>query len=157
MRSTAQFDLRIAYDEAWTSRRRLRDLKKEIERLAKDIESKKTRLADDNFSQPRSGRRSCEDLEATLAERQIEHRKLHDACHSSNKARTQNECQHGYETVTAANLTGHYRPAHGRAADFARREFDDRDQRGEDRQGNWRDAAAGVALDRETARSWACT
>ena len=48
---------------------------------------------------------------------------------------------------------GHHRPAHRRAADAARRKFHDRHQRRENRQGNRRHAAAGLALDREAARA----
>ena len=54
MRSTAKFDLRIAYGDAMDKEAEIARLRKEIERLAKDIESKKARLADQTFL---SGRR----------------------------------------------------------------------------------------------------
>ncbi|MGA8025371.1 MAG: valine--tRNA ligase [Candidatus Acidiferrales bacterium] len=50
-------------------------LKKESERLAKDIESKKTRLADEAFLS-KAPAKIVEDLKATLASREIEHQKL---------------------------------------------------------------------------------
>ena len=46
-------------------------LKKESERLAKDIESKKTRLADEAFLS-KAPAKIVEDLKATLASREIE-------------------------------------------------------------------------------------
>ena len=52
-------------------------LKKEIERLAKDIESKKARLADETFLS-KAPPKIVDDLKATLAERIIEHQKLLD-------------------------------------------------------------------------------
>ena len=52
-------------------------LKKEIERLAKDIESKKARLADETFLS-KAPAKIVEDLKATLAAREIEHQKLRD-------------------------------------------------------------------------------
>jgi valyl-tRNA synthetase len=75
VRSTAQFDLRIAYGEGIDRQAEIAKLNKEGERLAKDIESKKNRLRDDNF-RSRAPAEIVRTLEATLAERQIEHQKL---------------------------------------------------------------------------------
>ncbi|HYL68681.1 MAG TPA: valine--tRNA ligase [Candidatus Limnocylindria bacterium] len=52
-------------------------LRKEIERLAKDIESKQKRLADEVFLS-KAPAKIVDDLKATLAARQIEHQKLLD-------------------------------------------------------------------------------
>jgi len=52
-------------------------LKKEIERLAKDIESKQSRLADEAFLS-KAPPKIVDELRATLAARQIEHQKLID-------------------------------------------------------------------------------
>ncbi|HXJ18193.1 MAG TPA: valine--tRNA ligase [Candidatus Polarisedimenticolia bacterium] len=77
IRSTAQFDLRIAYGESVDKQAEVARLKKEIERLSKDIESKKNRLADQNFTS-KAPARVVDDLRKTLAERQLEHKKLED-------------------------------------------------------------------------------
>jgi len=77
VRSTAQFDLRIMYDEAVDKQVEIARLKKENERLAKDIESKKSRLADEAFLS-KAPPKIVEDLKATLAGREIEHQKLLD-------------------------------------------------------------------------------
>ena len=50
-------------------------MKKEIERMAKDIESKKARLADETFLS-KAPAKIVEDLKATLAGREIEYQKL---------------------------------------------------------------------------------
>jgi valyl-tRNA synthetase len=75
IRSTARFDLRIGYDEAVDKQVEIARLKREIERLAKDIESKKGRLADDTFLR-KAPAKIVEDLKATLAGREIEYQKL---------------------------------------------------------------------------------
>jgi valyl-tRNA synthetase len=75
VRSTARFDLRIAYDEAVDKQVEIARLKKENERLAKDIESKKGRLADETFLS-KAPAKIVEDLKATLAGREIEYQKL---------------------------------------------------------------------------------
>jgi valyl-tRNA synthetase len=75
MRSTARFDLRIAYDDAVDKQVEIARLKKEIERLEKDIESKKARLADETFLS-KAPAKIVEDLKATLAGREIEYQKL---------------------------------------------------------------------------------
>ncbi|MGH9689940.1 MAG: valine--tRNA ligase [Candidatus Acidiferrales bacterium] len=77
VRSTAQFDLRIAYGDAVDKPAEVARLKKETERLAKDIESKQKRLADDSFRN-KAPADIVRGLEATLAERQVEHQKLLD-------------------------------------------------------------------------------
>jgi valyl-tRNA synthetase len=77
IRSTAQFDLRIAYGETVDKLAEVARLKKEIERLAKDIESKQGRLADENFTS-KAPAKVVDDLRKTLAERQLEHQKLLD-------------------------------------------------------------------------------
>jgi valyl-tRNA synthetase len=77
VRSTAQFDLRIAYGEGADKQAETAKLKKEIDRLAKDIESKQKRLADQVFLS-KAPAKIVDDLKATLADRQIEHQKLLD-------------------------------------------------------------------------------
>jgi valyl-tRNA synthetase len=77
MRSTAQFDLRIAYADATDKQAEIARMKKEIERLAKDIESKQARLADESFTS-KAPAHVVENLRKTLAERRIEHGKLLD-------------------------------------------------------------------------------
>ena len=77
VRSTARFDLRIGYDEAVDKQVEISRLKKENERLAKDIESKKARLADETFLS-KAPAKIVEDLKATLATREIEHQKVLD-------------------------------------------------------------------------------
>jgi valyl-tRNA synthetase len=75
IRSTAHFDLRIAYGDAVDKDAEVARLRKELERLAKDIESKKARLADETFLSKAPGR-IVEDLKATLASREVAYQKL---------------------------------------------------------------------------------
>ncbi|MFZ1974544.1 MAG: valine--tRNA ligase [Candidatus Acidiferrales bacterium] len=75
VRSTANYDLRIAYGDAVDKTAEIARLRKEIERLAKDIESKKARLADETFLS-KAPAKIVEDLKATLAGREVEHQKL---------------------------------------------------------------------------------
>jgi valyl-tRNA synthetase len=75
VRSTANYDLRIAYGDAVDKETETARLRKETERLAKDIESKKSRLADETFLS-KAPAKIVEELKATLAGREIEHRKL---------------------------------------------------------------------------------
>jgi len=75
IRSTSAFDLRIAYGDTVDKPAEIARLKKEIERLAKDIASKQARLADSNFTGKAPGK-VVDDLRATMVERQIEHKKL---------------------------------------------------------------------------------
>lgn len=77
IRSTAAFDLRIAYGDAVDKPAEIARLKKEIDRLEKDIESKQKRLADESFTSKAPGH-VVDALRATVVERQIEHRKLQD-------------------------------------------------------------------------------
>jgi valyl-tRNA synthetase len=77
VRSTANYDLRIAYGDAVDKNAEVARLRKETERLAKDITSKKARLADETFLS-KAPAKIVEDLKATLAGREIEHQKLLD-------------------------------------------------------------------------------
>ncbi len=77
VRSTANYDLRIAYGEAVDKEAEIARLRKEIERLAKDIEAKKARLADEAFLS-KAPAKIVEELKATLAGREIEYQKLLD-------------------------------------------------------------------------------
>ncbi|MGB0036938.1 MAG: valine--tRNA ligase [Candidatus Acidiferrales bacterium] len=77
IRTTPQFELRIAHGQGIDKQAEFAKLKKESERLAKDIESKKSRLADDTFRQ-KAPAEIVRGIEATLAERQIEYQKLLD-------------------------------------------------------------------------------
>jgi valyl-tRNA synthetase len=75
VRSTAQFDLRIPYGETVELGAELARLRKEKERLARDLESKQNRLADNTF-RSRAPAEVVRQLEATFAERQLEFAKL---------------------------------------------------------------------------------
>jgi valyl-tRNA synthetase len=75
VRSTAAFDLCIPYADAVDKPAEIARVKKEIDRLAKDIESKQSRLADESFTSKAPGK-VVDALRATLVERQVEHRKL---------------------------------------------------------------------------------
>jgi len=77
MRSTALFDLRIAYGDAVDAQIEMARLKKDLERLAKDIDSKQARLADEEFTS-KAPAKIVQDLRSTLVERQLEHKKLLD-------------------------------------------------------------------------------
>jgi valyl-tRNA synthetase len=77
VRSTSQFDLRIAYGDAIDKDVEIARLQKEIDRLAKDIESKRGRLGDETFLS-KAPAKIVEDLKTTLAGREIEHQKLLD-------------------------------------------------------------------------------
>jgi valyl-tRNA synthetase len=77
VRSTAAFDLRIAYGDAVDKQAEIARLKKEIDRLAKDIDSKQKRLADENFTS-KAPEKVVDGLRATLVERQLELKKLRD-------------------------------------------------------------------------------
>jgi valyl-tRNA synthetase len=77
VRSTAQFDLRIGYDDAVDKQVEIVRLQKEIERLTKDIDSKQARLADATFLS-KAPTKIVGDLKATLAARGIERQKLLD-------------------------------------------------------------------------------
>jgi valyl-tRNA synthetase len=75
VRSTAQFDLRIDHDQAIDKPAEIAKLQKEIERLAKDIDSKKARLSDESFTS-KAPPKVIDDFKATLAGREVEHQKL---------------------------------------------------------------------------------
>jgi valyl-tRNA synthetase len=75
VRSRAQFDLRIAYGDAVDKPAEIAKLRKEIERLAKDIETKKARLADETFTS-KAPAKVVDDFKATLAARETEYQKL---------------------------------------------------------------------------------
>jgi len=75
VRSTAQFDLRIAYGEVIDKAAEAARLDKEIDRLAKDIDSKQNRLADPEFTS-KAPATVVENLRQTLAERSAELEKL---------------------------------------------------------------------------------
>ncbi len=77
IRSTAAFDLRIAYGETIDKASEIARLEKEIARLENDIESKQRRLSDSNFTSKAPGQ-VVDALRATLIERQIELKKLKD-------------------------------------------------------------------------------
>jgi valyl-tRNA synthetase len=77
VRSTAAFDLRIAYTDAVDKPAEIARLKKEIARLENDIESKQKRLADESFTSKAPGQ-VVDALRATMVERQIERQKLQD-------------------------------------------------------------------------------
>jgi valyl-tRNA synthetase len=75
IRSTAQFDLRIAYGETVDKPAEIARWKKEIERLEKDVDSKQKRLADENFTS-KAPAKVVSDLRLLLDERQLELQKL---------------------------------------------------------------------------------
>jgi len=77
MYSTARLELWITRTEMSKEEKEAEKIKlqKEIERLAKDIESKKARLADETFLS-KAPAKIVDDLKATLAGREIEYQKL---------------------------------------------------------------------------------
>ncbi len=75
IRSTAVFDLRIPYGEAIDVRAEVARLRKQKEKLARDLESKQSRLADETF-RSRAPKKIVRSLESTLRERQVEYQKL---------------------------------------------------------------------------------
>jgi valyl-tRNA synthetase len=75
VRSTAKFDLRIAYVDAIDKPAEIAKLQKEIERLSKDVETKKARLADETFTS-KAPAKVVDDFKATLASREAEYQKL---------------------------------------------------------------------------------
>ena len=75
VRSSPQFDLRIAYGEIAEVGAELARLRKEKDRLARDLESKQNRLADKAF-RSRAPAEIVRQLEATFAERRLELDKL---------------------------------------------------------------------------------
>jgi valyl-tRNA synthetase len=77
VRSTAAFDLRIAFGDTIDKPAEIARLKKDIARLEKDIESKQARLADESFTSKAPGH-IVDALRATMMERQLEIQKLRD-------------------------------------------------------------------------------
>jgi valyl-tRNA synthetase len=75
VRSTATFDVRIAYADTLDPAAEKTRLKKEIEGLQKAIASKERQLGDDTF-RSRAPEKIIKGLEATLAEQRIELKKL---------------------------------------------------------------------------------
>lgn len=75
VRSTSQFDVRIAYAEAVDAEAEKARLKKELEGLQKAVESKKRQLADETF-RSRAPEKIIRGLEATLAEQRVELQKI---------------------------------------------------------------------------------
>jgi valyl-tRNA synthetase len=75
MRSTALFDLRISYGEGIDIQAEVARLRKEIERLDKDIESKRARSQDQDFIS-KAPKHVVENLGVTMVERQLEQEKL---------------------------------------------------------------------------------
>ena len=75
VRSTSQFDVRIAYSDTVDVGAELARLRKEIERIQKDIASKERQLGDETF-RSRAPEKIIRGMEATLDERRIELKKL---------------------------------------------------------------------------------
>jgi valyl-tRNA synthetase len=71
IRSTARFDLRVAYGEVVDKASEIAKAKKEIDRLEKDISSKEARLADEAF-RSKAPAEIVRNMEVTLAERKTE-------------------------------------------------------------------------------------
>lgn len=77
VRTTAHFELGIRTGEVTDPQAEIAKLKKEEQRLKKDIEAKQLRLADATF-RSRAPSQIVHGLEATVAERQREHQKIVD-------------------------------------------------------------------------------
>jgi valyl-tRNA synthetase len=77
MRSTALFELGISHGEGIDRKAEIARLRKEIDRLERDIRSKEDRLADEDFRN-KAPQPVVEKLEFTKVERQIEQQKLKD-------------------------------------------------------------------------------
>jgi valyl-tRNA synthetase len=75
IRSTKDFELFIAYGETFDVEAERSRLRKELDRLTKDIASKKSRLEDETF-RSRAPEHIVKGLESTLAERRTEFDKL---------------------------------------------------------------------------------
>jgi len=74
-RSTADFDLLIPYSEAFDPQTEIAKLRREVERLEKDISSKERQLGDQTF-RSRAPEHIVQGLEKTLAERRVEKQKI---------------------------------------------------------------------------------
>jgi valyl-tRNA synthetase len=77
VRSTAQFDVRIAYSDVVDLKAEKARVKKELEGLQKAIGSKERQLGDETF-RSRAPEKIIKGLETTLGEQRIELRKLQD-------------------------------------------------------------------------------
>jgi valyl-tRNA synthetase len=75
MRSTAQFDVRIPYADVADVGAETARIRKEIERIEKDITSKEAQLGNETF-RSRAPEKIIQGMETTLAERKIELAKL---------------------------------------------------------------------------------
>jgi valyl-tRNA synthetase len=75
VRSTSQFDVRIGYSDTVDVGSELGRLRKEIERIQKDIASKERQLGDETF-RSRAPEKIIRGMETTLEERRIELKKL---------------------------------------------------------------------------------
>ncbi len=75
IRTTARFDLRVAYGEAIDKAAEIAKAKKEIERLEKDVASKEARLVDSAF-RSKAPAEVVGNMERTVAERKTELAKL---------------------------------------------------------------------------------
>ena len=76
-RSGAEWDLQINAISSVDPKTEIQKLKKEIERLSKDIQSKQDRLADSMF-RAKAPPNVVADLQATMVERQLERKKFED-------------------------------------------------------------------------------
>ena len=74
-RSTKDFDLFIAYEAAVDPQAEVTRLRKELDRISKDIESKQSRLGDETF-RSKAPEHIVKGLETIIAERQVEFEKL---------------------------------------------------------------------------------
>jgi valyl-tRNA synthetase len=75
LRSTARFDLRIPYEAAVDFRGEIARLRKETDRLARDLEAKRSRLANQEF-RSRAPEEIVRSLASTVEARQAEYEKL---------------------------------------------------------------------------------
>ena len=75
LRSTSLFDIRVTYVETVDVSAELVRLKKELERLTKDIASKERQLGDETF-RSRAPEKIIQGLQTTLEERRIELKKV---------------------------------------------------------------------------------
>jgi valyl-tRNA synthetase len=75
VRSTSQFDVRIAYSDAVDLEAEKIRLKKEMEGLRKAVASKESQLGNETF-RSRAPEKIIRGLEATLAEQRIELQKI---------------------------------------------------------------------------------
>ena len=87
VRSTSLFDVRVAYAETADVVAELSRLRREIERLGKDIASKERQLGDQIF-RSRAPEKIVRSMEETLQERRVELQKLTDRLHQLERADT---------------------------------------------------------------------